>query len=155
RPCKGYRFIAEAITASTNGNTTKSQVRHDWRNSRIAPANKSKSGSTIPIQRGSGGTRFKGLTRISSRIPPALARLAASRGNGQSGRKAKSQNIYIVVYGLRSACDARYATTKLSNQSAPIATQKNARRKFVAERTSATPQPAMTNAEENEHHGAR
>ncbi len=155
RPCNGYRFIAEATAANANGNTNINPAGQHRRNSLIAPATKSKKGSAIPNQRANGGTRFKGFTKISSKIPPALARVAKFGGKGDSDRNAKSQNTYIVVYGPRSACEVWYAMTKLVSHTAPIAVQTRARRTRLADERSANPHPATTNADENENQGAR
>ena len=80
----------------------------------------STTGTTTPAHGQTGATRFRGVTKISSSIPAAAARRARSIGNGQTGKNAKSQKRYIVVYGLTSAADARYETEKLASQLIPI-----------------------------------
>jgi len=105
RPWNGYRFIAEATIATAIGRTNIAQAGRDRRASETTPASTSDNGMTTPAHGQIGPTRFKGLTKISSRIPAARDRL--SRESGQIGKNANHQNVYNVVSDPSCARDAR------------------------------------------------
>src|SRR5271166_1704552 len=115
RPCKGYFLSAAATRASRIGSDRIKNTRRSSRRVREnPPIAVSKTGRTTPRAGYTGATRFKGLTKTSSRTPPSL--ISSVRPPGGIGKKAKSQNTYIEVAGGKSACDARYASQKLVSQ---------------------------------------
>ena len=61
------------------GRTSIEQAGQDRRASEIPPARTSNTGRTTPTHGQSGATRFKGLTKTSSRIPAARERVSIAR----------------------------------------------------------------------------
>src|SRR5438874_2030131 len=104
--------------AKMMGVVNSSADGHERRAIQTPPLVSRSRGRMTPALVQNGAIRFRGFTKISRRIRPASIRSVRRPGN-RTGRNAKFQNTYIVVYGLSSLRDSVTDARKFANQAIP------------------------------------